>query len=545
MDIVKRINQSGQNLIVGLAGPGTGKSTAFGTLIQSEEFSGKKTLILSFINKLVDDLARDFQDYDNVEVSTLHSFALTEYKKHKGGNIRFEHSLDNLVDEDHSYINGSRNSYVEKIYNDDLCKEEEEFHRNRQSFYNTRKETVHSFNSIIYYINRLFENDESKIPSDYELILVDEFQDFNKLESNLIHLLSKKNRTVVVGDDDQSLYYRKNAKPESIRGLYQDDAVEKFTLDYCFRCPKVIVDSVNSLIENVQKAGILVDRVGDKNFLYPPHHTEEKHKISAQYPKIEFLPAVDGEKLIYELYKRIINDAESNTSKALVISPSYLMPNIHEGLTRKGFNIVEYSMFSNEKRRHIKHSELVEIFEILTKRKTDNLALRKILPYLYIKQNEMEDLIKQCDKNKSSIWDLIESDTKRKIESDIEVFKKAKKGQKDLTKEELNRINEMFNLKNIISKVIKGFHATPKDALEVELATPMSSKGLSADFVYYIGIDDKDMLDNTTATPTDQKVCEFLVGMTRAKRKLTLISKKDKTPKILNYINPTYISIDK
>jgi len=72
-EILELVIGSKKNRLIGLAGPGTGKSFTFKTIVESNHFQGKKILVLSFINKLVDDLKNDFSDYQNVEVSTLHA----------------------------------------------------------------------------------------------------------------------------------------------------------------------------------------------------------------------------------------------------------------------------------------------------------------------------------------------------------------------------------------------------------------------------------------------------------------------------------------
>ncbi len=90
--------------------------------------------------------------------------------------------------------------------------------------------------------------------------------------------------------------------------------------------------------------------------------------------------------------------------------------------------------------------------------------------------------------------------------------------------------------------MIKGFVSVKGGAIEVEITTVMSSKGLSAEFVYYVGIDDRNILDKDTNEITDQKLCEFLVGITRAKKKLTLFSLEDKNPKILDFIDERCIN---
>ncbi len=150
-------------------------------------------------------------------------------------------------------------------------------------------------------------------------------------------------------------------------------------------------------------------------------------------------------------------------------------------------------------------------------------------------------VIKSKEENKK-IWNCLDDETKKKIEYDIEIFKKVRKGKEKLIPKELERFSELFTLKNLLSKMMDGFDSVAKNAIEVEMTTVMSSKGLSADFVYFVGIDDKNILDKETNNFTDHKICEFLVAITRAKEKLTLISLKDDNPKILELISQEYIN---
>lgn len=534
-ELVNKINTSEKRLFVGLAGPGTGKSAAFKIIVDSDEFRGKKILILSFINKLVDDLSNDFRDYGDIKVLTLHSFALGKFKEFARAEITLEEGLDDLISEDSLFIKEQKVNYKDKLYEGSLSEDEESFYKERSKFYGGSLK-LYSFNSIIYAVNRLFEEQEDKIPNDYNLILVDEFQDFNQLEYNLIRHLNKKNKVVIVGDDDQSLYGWKNAKPNLIRELYNHEDSDNFTLDYCYRCPEIIIKAVNSLIKNATDKGFLSDRKS-KQFLCPSNLNEAKIKINNEYPKIDFLSGVKGDQLIYQLSERIQSDINGDrNNRILIIIPSYLKQSVQEGLLKKGFHIVEFELFANEERNKIKHRKLIEAFTILAKRKTDNLALRKVLG-LYLEDSKLNALIGDSYTKKKNLWNSLAKNTKQKIESDIELFKKARAGKKLLSDNELLRFNEIFNLKNVISKMIRGFNHIRKGSIELEMTTTMSSKGLSADFVYYLGIDDKDMLSRQTRKLTDQKICEFLVGLTRAKKKLTLIALENNSPKILEFVD--------
>lgn len=539
-NILELLKTSKKTLFVGLAGPGTGKSTTFKEIVESDEYKGKKILILSFINKLVNDLNSDFKDYENVKVLTLHAFA----KQNITDDIDLDEDLDKLISDDFKFLNGKTIEYEKKFFEESLDSSEEKFYKDRTDFYKNQKK-IYSFNSIIYAINLWFRKYENKIPNEWDLILVDEFQDFNKSEYELIKQLNKKCKVVVVGDDDQSLYSSfRNAKPEQIRYLYNDPTTEEFTLDYCYRCTRVIVNAVNSLIQNGLKNNYLKDRLSTKKFLYPEGKRKEKDEASNKYCKIDFIPSVSGDLLIYKLSEAIKKDINNDKNKrVLVIAPNYFKKSIYEGLLENKFNVVEFELFSNEKSNKVKHKKLINLFKTLSKRKMDNLAIRNVL-CLYLSEDEIKNLlIKSHDNGDKKLWLCLDKNIQNKIETDIKIYKKVKKGKIELTNIELARFSKIFNIKNVLSKMIKGFDSVSKNSIEVEMTTLMKSKGLSADFVYYIGIDDSEMLDLKNKQITDQKICEFLVAITRAKEKLTLISNKDKNPKILDFVDKKYINI--
>ena len=225
-DILTKLKESKKSLFVGIAGPGTGKSTTFKTIIESNQYKGKKILILSFINKLIDDLSEDFKNFNNVKILTLHAFAKQEL-----GDVDLDGELDDIVSKDYFLMKGANIKYAEKFYENNLNEDEKQFYTERKNFYKNKKE-LYSFNSIIYAINLFFSKYDDKIPTGYDLILIDEFQDFNKSEYELIKLLNKKSVIVLVGDDNQSLYFFKKAYPKQIRNLFADSDTENFSLDY-------------------------------------------------------------------------------------------------------------------------------------------------------------------------------------------------------------------------------------------------------------------------------------------------------------------------
>jgi len=89
----------------------------------------------------------------------------------------------------------------------------------------------------------------------FRYILIDEFQDINKVQYEVIKLLAKPNNNLfIVGDDDQSIYSFRGAKPEimlSIEKEYKD--VKKIVLDYNYRSKKKIIELSENLIKNNKK----------------------------------------------------------------------------------------------------------------------------------------------------------------------------------------------------------------------------------------------------------------------------------------------------
>lgn len=86
----------------------------------------------------------------------------------------------------------------------------------------------------------------------FRYILIDEFQDVNLLQYDIIKLLAyPENNLFVVGDDDQSIYRFRGAKPEIMLGFPRDfpDA-GKVILKTNYRCTREIVEKSQNLIRH-------------------------------------------------------------------------------------------------------------------------------------------------------------------------------------------------------------------------------------------------------------------------------------------------------
>lgn len=89
----------------------------------------------------------------------------------------------------------------------------------------------------------------------YQYILIDEFQDINRVQYEIVKMLSKpEDNLFIVGDDDQSIYRFRGAKPEIMLNFEKDytDA-KRVILRKNYRSTKEIVKTAQRLIKNNKK----------------------------------------------------------------------------------------------------------------------------------------------------------------------------------------------------------------------------------------------------------------------------------------------------
>src|SRR5690606_5669125 len=86
----------------------------------------------------------------------------------------------------------------------------------------------------------------------FRYILIDEFQDINILQYEIVKLLAKpRNNLFIVGDDDQSIYRFRGAKPEIMLNFPKDyPDCKKVLLNINYRSNIHIIKTAGQLISN-------------------------------------------------------------------------------------------------------------------------------------------------------------------------------------------------------------------------------------------------------------------------------------------------------
>lgn len=533
------LNSESRNKIV-VAGPGTGKTYLFKEILKNK----KKSLTLTFVNALVEDLSLDL--YGLSDVKTLHGFArgiLGRTKEDESKNkIKIFPKLSQIIKEDAKILLNEEIDFDSIFHNLDDKDEEIKFYKTRKDYYGK----YYGYSDIIYAIVKFFENKTGQIP-EYEQVVVDEFQDFNKLEVALIELLSQKSPMLLAGDDDQALYSFKNAKADHIREKHSDLNTDyaSFTLPYCSRCTEVIVDATNDILESATKNGKLDKRIS-KTFQY--FEDETKDRESARYPKIIYSQkyAKQIPWFINQQIEKIAKEVKSKFS-VLIISPTKTQSRLTVvGLKNKGFTNIEYTEKKDEK-----EASLIDGLKLLLNNKKCNLGWRIIAKHI-LTNKEFEKIITSTKDNQAkNIISFIDKTKIEEINNIIKILKSIKEDIDDFDENEfINILPKLgFNCAEIMKSIVKDEIASDPHIgnpgirkIPIKATTIQSSKGLASDYVFITYFDDQYFINDKDKTKiSDQDICNFLVALTRARKKIFLVSSSKKEPTFLNWINNSRI----
>lgn len=83
----------------------------------------------------------------------------------------------------------------------------------------------------------------------YRCVLVDEFQDVNRAQAEMLDLITEPHRNyMAIGDDDQTIYEWRGARPEFILGFEQRYGARTYIISANFRCPAAALALANNVI---------------------------------------------------------------------------------------------------------------------------------------------------------------------------------------------------------------------------------------------------------------------------------------------------------
>ena len=519
--------------IVVVAGPGTGKTYLFKRILEGKPHS----LTLTFINALVDDLSVDLSGMS--EVRTLHSFARELLKRlWRKPVVNIFPRLADLIGDDLRRVKGIEIDFQRVFHMRDDDNEHIDFYKARKKYY----DDSYGYSDIVFAAVKYLEAHPESIPA-YDQVLVDEFQDFNLLEVSLINLLAARSPVLVAGDDDQALYDFKHADPTHIRNLHTGLDFDSFTLPMCSRCPRVVVAATNDIVETAMKNGRLSARIPKA---YEYFDDKAKDEISDRYPHLIHKTLFAGQFPWYvsEQLESLIDDLRERFS-VLIISPSKVQAKaIALPLMEKGFQGVDFVDRSDQ------DLKLLDGLEILLKDSKSNLGWR-IVAGFRLPEAEMDGLLKKTlVAEPPALIDLIPTALKKETKQILTTLRRVRDGNEiDSAQLALLKNYDIDPLDMGLSELSADLNIDSSSIvrpglrkLPIKVTTIQSSKGLAADVVFITHLDDPFWI--TKGGMTDKDVCNFVVALTRAKKKVFLLSSQTAKPTFVSWIKPERIEED-
>jgi DNA helicase-2/ATP-dependent DNA helicase PcrA len=417
----------------------------------------------------------------------------------------------------------------------------------------------------VYELFRMYPDILSQYQQKFKYIMVDEYQDTNKIQYLLVQMLSKSHRNLcVVGDEDQSIYSWRGADISNILNFEKDfPEAEVVNLEENYRSTKNIVTAASSLIRNN------TERKDKTLFTSNP----DGDLITVREEKTEY----DEARFVAQSIKSITNNADGNWQDIAIFYRTNAQSRVLEEQLRQ--NTIPYRIIGG-----VKFYDRMEIKDILCYMKFslnfgDDIALKRIIntPARGIGKTTVERIEEFAGRHNISMWQALgklidgrefNSGTTIKLRRFIELIETLSRKQKESTKlshfyheilsdtdylvklkkdespEAHSRIENLEEFDNAIAQFEKerGEEATLIKFLEemalvsdadgmkeqsqsVTLMTLHISKGLEFPYVFMVGLEEGLFPSIRSTNELDPSDCEeerrlAYVGMTRARKKL-------------------------
>lgn len=269
-----------------LAGPGSGKTTVITNriryLVEEQAADPSSILVITFTRAA----AREMQErYGTVArtggqkpaFGTFHSvfFLILKlaYRYDAGSIVKEEQRAEFIremlaryqleVEDENEFISGvlseisavkgemlDLNHYYAKNCPEEIFKKLYQGYESR-----LRKGSLLDFDDMLVMCHQLFVQRPDILQAwqrKYRYILIDEFQDINRIQYEIVRMLARpENNLFIVGDDDQSIYRFRGARPEIMLGFERDyPGAVKILLDTNYRSTREIIASAGRVIRH-------------------------------------------------------------------------------------------------------------------------------------------------------------------------------------------------------------------------------------------------------------------------------------------------------
>ena len=602
MDLLENLNVAQKEVVISndrpilvLAGAGSGKTHTIihkiAYLIKEEMFHPSSLLVVTFTNKAAKELKerlRKFNIFNIHWVGTFHSICArilrmeedflpfdknysiydTSDQKNVIKKIVKEYNLDSKI-----FSPGKVLSIISKQKNNaifpqdyDYANEKTPFLKEYKKIYTKYQDYLLQNNALdfddllLYTMQLLQENSEvrDKYQEKFKYILVDEYQDTNKIQFSIVNFLAQKHNNIcVVGDDDQAIYSWRGANIENIlnfENIYKN--VKAIKLEENYRSTKPILDLANYLIKN-------------NNFRHKKKLFTQKDK--GEIPILNILKDENEEADFIARF--ILDNSLKNKNIAVLYRTNSQSRPLEASMYKHGLAYQIIGGVNFFSRKEIK--DIVAYLKILTNPK-DSEALQRIINYPLrgIGKTSINKIHNYAFENNLSFFEALsysdsflsgkakdnlkkiltmysEWQTKleeknileilQQITEDIDLFKVLAEEDGENSNDKVDNLKEFFvfarefsersnentNIYDFLQNV--SLHTDVDDLAEgenkVKLMTIHNAKGLEFDCIFLVGIEEG-LLPHSLSLFSEKEIEEerrlMYVAITRAKERLIL-----------------------
>ena len=579
------------------AGAGSGKTRVLtyriAYLLTELNVEPYRILAITFTNKATNEMKERVckirEDARDVLVATFHSFCVRMLRKYQSALTDYQPNFSIYTDTDQTKVfkqvfadlgvadeeTKSKIKHGISCVKNDNINIEEYCEINKHSFgidmvkrgyyayqNELKKNNAMDFDDLLINFYRLIMSNKEvreSLQERFLYILVDEFQDTNRLQYEIIKVLAQKHQNVfIVGDEDQSIYSWRGANIGNIFQFSKDfKNVKVFKLERNYRSTKAILDKANMLIENNKNRlskKLYTDNNIDSNVSYfcardeqdeadyVVRHIIEEHNKGIDLNNIAILLRLNAltrpfeEKLLmYNIPHKIFNGVKFYERAEIKSTLSYLISIINPSDSTSFMRLLSFP------KRGIGDTSIQQLKLLADMRKTTikdiiyNCDTEDIKPALRSKLQSIKTLLMNIDEQAKTLglFDLISY-----IVDEAGIL--ASFNKKDET--ELNRYMNVTSLINSIKEYeLNNPDATLNDYLEsvtlisdidteggkdgVVIATVHSAKGLEFDAVFICGLEEKIFpISRMDIEDEEEERRLMYVAITRARKDLFLTS---------------------
>lgn len=424
-----------------------------------------------------------------------------------------------------------------------------------------KKNNAMDFDDLLINFYKLITTNEDileSIQNKYSHFSVDEFQDTNKLQYDIVKVISSRTRNIlIVGDEDQSIYGWRGANIDNIYQFQKDfPDVKIFKLEQNYRSTKKILERANMIIKNNKSRLDKVlftenDEGTDVTYYQAQNETDEAdyvirqifsmHNHGVPYSEMAILMRLNSLSLEFEkkllayniphiMYNGFKFFERQEIKNVLAYLTAIVNPNDDVSFSRiinfpkRGIgdtSIEKLTQIAIKNRTSLKEVVLNYEIEMLPKALNEKLkGLKQVLVDLQEKVTEL---------SMGEFFTYLLEETKILDAFDLtdEKEKERRLNIDSLTKDvlEFERLNPEKTIVDYLENVTLSSNMDSDDGSGVVIATVHGAKGLEFDTVFVVGCEEKIFpISRDDNDDLEEERRLMYVAITRARKDLFLTS---------------------